>query len=77
MIPLQLDPASEQRLQDLATASGRDAPDLVRQIVGDYLDAQAWELDAPEAWAEASVALTPEILPDESWDDGAEDYGSR
>lgn len=70
MISIQLDDAKQQRLRELATSAGQDVAQLIQRIVDEYLDAQAWREDSAEDWATASVALTPEILAGESWDDG-------
>jgi predicted transcriptional regulator len=77
MITIQLDEAKQQRLERLATSTGQDVSQLVRHIVDEYLDAQVWCKDSAEDWAAASVALTPEFLAGESWDDGDTSHEPR
>ena len=72
MIPLELSPEKEKQLRDLALARNEDLAQLVRRAVEEFLDLQAWAKDSADEWAESSVALTPEILPDEAWDEGAD-----
>lgn len=69
MLSITLDPTHQQRLDELAQARGQDGPTLARQVLLDYLDFQALPSDADSAWAEAAVALTPEVLPPEKWDE--------
>lgn len=77
MINIQLDPALEQRLGKLAEAQGQAIADLIRGIVEEYLDLQAWHKDSEEAWGAASLALAPEVLPDEQWQERDAGHGSR
>jgi predicted transcriptional regulator len=69
MVSIQLDPIYQKRLNDLASAQGKDGTELARQILVDYLDFQSLPNDTADDWAEASVALTPEIMPEEHWDE--------
>ncbi|MEX2172813.1 MAG: hypothetical protein WD872_00540 [Pirellulaceae bacterium] len=69
MVAFNLDPARQQRLDELANSQGQDGATLARQVVMDYLDFQALPNDSEEAWAEASVAMTPEFMDQEDWDE--------
>jgi hypothetical protein len=42
---------------------------LAHRILEDWLELQAWPLDSEEAWGAATVALAPEILPVEDWNE--------
>jgi len=75
VVAIELDMAHQQRLDQLAKSQGRDGAALAHQIVVDYLDLQASQNDAAEGWAEASIALTPEIMADENWSDSG--HGSK
>jgi predicted transcriptional regulator len=75
MVAFQLDSAHQRRLDELAQSTGQDGATLARQVLIDYLDFQALSGDTPEAWAEASVALAPEIMEQEDWGQG--DHGSK
>jgi predicted transcriptional regulator len=75
MVAIELDPAHQNRLDQLAESQGRDGANLARQIVVDYLDLLALETDSPEGWAQASTALAPEIMADENWSDAG--HGSK
>jgi len=77
MVIIQLDSLKEERLRELAAAQGEELSDLARRVVEDYLEAQSWTEDTPEAWADASLGLTPELLPEEAWDDRDAADGSR
>ena len=76
MIALDLDPTTEERLRQLAASEGVDLPAFVRRVLADHLQFQAWPADSEEQWADTSVALTPEVMPSESWSEGPAD-GSR
>jgi len=77
MVTITLDPGNEQRFRELAKAQGRDIQDLVREALEEYLDLQSWEADTDEAWAEASVAMAPEVMTiEEAWPEGDEGNGS-
>ncbi|MDX1947467.1 MAG: hypothetical protein SFU86_18850 [Pirellulaceae bacterium] len=69
MLSIALDPTHQQRLDALAHAHGQDGPTFARQVLLDYLDFQSLPGDTDAAWAEAAVALTPEIMPTENWDE--------
>jgi len=68
VVSIQLEPDQEKRLIQLAQHQGQDAADLARRILANYLSFQAPPNDSEADWAEASVALTREILDDERWD---------
>jgi len=67
MIAVQLDERREQRLRQLAEELGEDVAILTGRIIEDYLDFRAWPRDSAEHWADASIALAPEIFTDEPW----------
>ena len=67
MITIQLDPALEQRLRRLAESRGQDLSQLAQRVLEEFLDVQAWNEDSEDDWANASVAMTPEILADDQW----------
>jgi predicted transcriptional regulator len=67
MVTIDLDPTMEQRLRELATARGQDVQELARHVLEEYLDLQSWGKDRAEDWAEASAALAPEIMPEDTW----------
>ncbi len=68
MIAIQLDTAHQKRLEELAAAKGQDGTELARRIIIDFLDFGELPRTSDEQWAEASVALTPEIVDQENWD---------
>jgi predicted transcriptional regulator len=74
MVAFNLDPVHQQRLDELARSQGQDGAALARQVLMDYLDFQALPSDSDEAWAEASIAMTPEFMAPEDW--GESDHGS-
>lgn len=67
MVAFNLDPVHQQRLDELARSQGQDGATLARQVLMDYLDFQALPSDSEEAWAEASIAMTPEFMDQEDW----------
>ncbi len=67
MVAFNLDPIHQERLEELARSQGQDGAMLARQILMDYLDFQSLPNDSEEAWAEASVAMTPEFMDQEDW----------
>jgi len=69
MITIDLEPAQQQRLDSLAESQGEDARSLARRILLDYLDFQLLPSDTAADWAEASVALAPEVMGQDSWDE--------
>lgn len=69
MISVDLTPEREQQLRSFAQSHQQEVSDLARRVLEEFLDHQAWKPDLVEDWAEASVAMTPEILPNESWND--------
>jgi predicted transcriptional regulator len=72
MVTIQLDPKREERLRELAAADGQEIGDLARRVLEDYLDFQAWPQDDPADWAAASVALAPQVLREEKWDEAGD-----
>ena len=50
MITIQLNPAVEERLRELAAARGQDASQLAQRAIEEYLDLQAWPEDSAEDW---------------------------
>ena len=76
MISLQLDPVTEERLRQLAASQGQDIAALAKRVLEEFLEFQILQPDTEAEWAGASVALTPEILPRESWPEEKPD-GSR
>jgi predicted transcriptional regulator len=77
MITIHLDPSKEQRLQELAVSQGQDTSQLAGRVLEDYLDAQAWSEDRDEDWADASVAMAPEVMSQTDWSHGDAQHGPR
>ena len=69
MVTIELEPTSEDILKELAARHGQSVSELVRQILEDFLAFRNLSDDTSADWAESSIALTPEILPPESWDE--------
>ena len=69
MVAVQLDQDREELLGQLARAEGAGPADFVRRVLEDYLDLQSLHKDDAADWAEASAALTPEIMGDETRDE--------
>ncbi len=69
MVAVQLDQHREELLEQIARAEGAEPADIVRRVLEDYLDFQSLPKDDEADWAEASAALTPEIMGDENWDE--------
>lgn len=67
MINIRLDPSREKQLHEIAARLGQDPVDLARRIIEVHLDNTSCPADREEDWAEASVALTKEIMPADSW----------
>ena len=67
MVTIQLEPADERRLEELAQSQAKRASDLARDILEDYLRFHTLPQDSEDAWAEASLALIPEVFQDEDW----------
>jgi predicted transcriptional regulator len=68
VVSIQLDPQQMKTLDDLAKRRGANASELARRIVVDFLEFQELEKDTQDDWAEASVALTPEVMDQERWE---------
>jgi len=71
MIPVDLDSTHQRQFDELAAAAGEDSASMARRIILDYLDFQALPADSEEEWAAASIALAPEVMGEENWDDAA------
>lgn len=69
VISIDLDPADQQRLDSLAQSQGQDGETLARRVLVDYLDFQSLPADSDADWADASVALAPEVMADDGWDE--------
>jgi predicted transcriptional regulator len=76
MITIDLDTETERRLRQLAESLGQEISSLAARVIEEYIERLIGAGDSPEQWAEASVALTPEVLADESWDEGESSNGS-
>ncbi len=74
MVVIELNPTQQQRLEELAKSQAQDAATFARRVLSDYLDFAALPAESDEVWAEASVALAPEVMGQESW--GESDHGS-
>jgi predicted transcriptional regulator len=74
VVSVQLDPDHQARLDELARSQGQDGASFAARILTDYLDFEALPKESDTAWAEASVALTPEVMDQEDWDQP--DHGS-
>ena len=68
MVSINLDATQAERLDKLARSLGTDSDKLAGQIVVNFLDFQALPTDSAEDWAEAAVALAPEVMAVEAWD---------
>ncbi len=68
MIEIDLDPAHEQQLRELAASRREDVNQLAQKLIEEYLDCSGWEIDTDQQWGEASVELVSEIINDEPWD---------
>lgn len=69
MISIELDAAHQRRLYSLAQSQGQDGATLARRVLVDYLDFQALPADSDADWADASLALAPEVMSDDGWDE--------
>jgi len=67
MVAIQLDPIREKRLAEVARQRGQAPTQAAQHILEDYLDFQGLPEVSDEAWARASVALTPEVMEPEDW----------
>ena len=73
MITIHLDPTREERLRQLAESQGQDKSQFAQRV----LEARAWPEDSSDDWADASIALTPEILPKDDLEEGNIPDGAR
>jgi hypothetical protein len=69
MVAIELGPIDQDRLHRLAASQGQDEATLARRILLDYLDLQALPTDSDADWAESSIALAPEIMDQDRWDE--------
>jgi hypothetical protein len=72
MVDIKLDAIHKKRLEQLAKSEGRGAEDVARRILVDYLDLLSLPVESDDLWADASVALTPEVLDDPNWNEDDE-----
>lgn len=71
MVTIDLDPAHERHLGELARSQGEDPSLLARRILSDYLDFLALpEVENDEAWAEVSARMAAEAFEPEEWGEG-------
>ncbi len=74
MVTIDLDPARERYLGELARSQGEDAALLARRILSDYLDFAALpDSEDDQAWAEASVKLALAAFEPEDWSEDVND----
>jgi predicted transcriptional regulator len=73
MITVELDAAREEQLRCLAESRREEASQLVRRLIEEFLDIQAWGKDSEEAIAQASITMLAEVIPPESWDEGGDE----
>lgn len=69
MITVRLDNEQENQLRLLADRLHQDPSEIVRRIVAAHLDAANWPIDDDAAWADASVAMAPELFQPDDWGD--------
>jgi len=69
MMSIQLDAVQQKRLNELARSQGQNGEAFACRILVDYLNFHALPSDSEDDWAKASVALTPEIMQHETWDE--------
>jgi hypothetical protein len=75
MVSIELNANQERILGQLAAEQGESVTEFLSRIVADYLDLESMATDTEEMWAEASIALAPEIMGPEEWDKA--DDGSK
>jgi len=69
MVSIQLDAVQQRRLNELAKSQGENGEAFAHRILVDYLDFHGLPSDSEDDWARVSVALTPEIMQQETWDE--------
>jgi hypothetical protein len=69
MVAVNLDTKRQHQLEQLASAEGKPAAELARKVIEDYLDQSALREISDEEWAEGCTALSPEVFPNENWDE--------
>ncbi|MEJ7592300.1 MAG: hypothetical protein WKF77_12185 [Planctomycetaceae bacterium] len=62
MVAIETDRKHEKRLSELAAASGLSPSAIARRIVEDFLDLKSLPEKTDDEWAQASVALAPEVM---------------
>ena len=68
MVMIELDPARERHLDELARSQGEDAALLAQRILSDDLDFFALpETEDDDAWEEASVKMAAAAFDAEDW----------
>jgi hypothetical protein len=72
MISIHLDPHCERRLAELAHVQGTDPVEFATTILLDYLNFHL-PSEPDDAWAEASIALAPEVYEGEDWPERGSD----
>lgn len=77
MVTVDLGPEREEQLRQLAKSRGEDVSALARQAIEDFLDVQGWTADTEADWAAASLAMSPEVLTDDAWDEDTPAHGPR
>jgi hypothetical protein len=66
MVTINLDPRQEDRLREMAISRGQEVAEFARRIVEQYIEHLDWS-DSDADWAEASVAMSSEVLTSETW----------
>ena len=69
MVTIELASTTEECLRNLAALQGQSVDQLASQILEDFLAMQNPTGDSSEDWARTSLALTPEVMPVETWDE--------
>ena len=68
MVTIELDPARERHLDELARSQGEDVALVAQRILSDYLDFVSLpEKEDDDAWAEASVKMAATAFELEDW----------
>lgn len=69
MVTIELESGLEACLNALAARRGQSPNQLARQILEDFLAFRNRRDSPDEEWAEASVALLPEVASPECWNE--------
>ena len=68
MVTIELDPAHERHLDELARSQGEDVALVTQRILSEYLDFLSLpEKEDDDAWAEASVKMAATAFELEDW----------